>query len=82
MTEEGSDITVDNPVPPQITLQHLKNVLTIIQTSSKRGAFNADELELVGSTYRSIKDFLEHSITKSKPAESNESDNSNDPKEV
>ena len=81
MTEEGNDITVEPPTspPPQITLQHLKQVLGIIQTSAKRGTFNADELEIVGSTHRAIKEFVDYTITKSKPDESN---SNNDPKEV
>ena len=87
MTEEGNDITIESPTapPPQITLQHLKQVLNIIQISSKRGTFNADELEIVGSTHRAIKEFVDYTITKSKPIESSESnvpDSNNDTKEV
>ena len=46
--------------PPQLNLQHLINVLNIIDLSSQRGAFRATELEGIGNSYNAIKRFLEY----------------------
>ena len=46
--------------PPQISLQHLTNLLNIVDLSSQRGAFRATELEGIGSTYNTIKRFIEY----------------------
>lgn len=61
-----SDISSEKP--PTITLNHLKHVLSIIEISVKKGAFLPDELEVVGNTYKSIKNFLIHTL---KTTESN-----------
>ena len=43
---------------PQVNVSTLSNVITIIEVCSKRGAFEASELELVGKTYNVIKAFV------------------------
>ena len=43
---------------PQVNVSTLSHVITIIEVCSKRGAFEASELELVGKTYNVIKAFV------------------------
>ena len=46
--------------PPQLTLQHLTNVLNIFDLASQRGAFRATELEGIGATYNALRRFVEY----------------------
>ena len=58
--------TPTTPVQTGLTIQDLTLVLQVIQVSSSRGAFKADEMAAVGSLYDRIFGFLEASgaITK------------------
>jgi len=42
-----------------INIQMLKNVITIIDVVTRRGAFKAEELSVVGSTYTYVKKYIE-----------------------
>ena len=44
--------------PQGLNVGDLKRCVQIIQTCSKRGAFNADELQIVGQTYTNLMAFL------------------------
>lgn len=44
--------------PQGLNVGDLKRCVQIIQTCSKRGAFNADELQVVGQTYTNLMAFL------------------------
>ena len=44
--------------PNGLNVGDLKRCVQIIQTCSKRGAFNADELQIVGQTYTNLMAFL------------------------
>ena len=48
----------NNPDAAGLNVGDLKKMVQIIQTCSKRGAFNADELEIVGQTYSNLVKFL------------------------
>ena len=48
----------DGSAAPGLNVGDLKKMVQIIQTCSKRGAFNADELEIVGQTYSNLVKFL------------------------
>lgn len=55
-------------------IQMLKNVITIIDVVTQRGAFKAEELSLVGSTYTYVKKYIESLESAETETESN-SDN-------
>ena len=42
---------------PQVTVQTLSNIVQIIDVCTKRGAFQASELALVGKTYDELNNF-------------------------
>jgi hypothetical protein len=48
----------DNNV--NLTLSHNQNMVKIIELCSGRGAFKANELELVGNTYNTLVEFLKN----------------------
>jgi len=43
---------------PQVTVQTLSNIVKIIDVCTKRGAFQASELALVGKTYDELNNFV------------------------
>tara|TARA_B100001057_G_scaffold462856_1_gene516231 strand:- start:523 stop:897 length:375 start_codon:yes stop_codon:yes gene_type:complete len=57
-----AESTATEPTADQIqtglNVGDLKKMVQIIQTCSKRGAFNADELQIVGQTYTNLVSFL------------------------
>lgn len=46
------------PEAPQISIQDLNTLANILQIVSKRGAFDAKELTVVGGVYDRLADFL------------------------
>lgn len=58
--------------PPELTLTHLQNVLRIIEITTQRGTFKPEELQGVGSTYNSIKNFVDNQIAKIKKSSDEE----------
>lgn len=57
---------------PNLTIQDLITVAQIIQVSSQRGAFRADELQNVGGLYNKLIAFLESVGAISKPENAQE----------
>lgn len=53
---------------PELTIVDLQNIKSIIEVSSRRGAFNAGEMEAIGGTYNKLARFLD-AVT---PAEAKE----------
>ena len=47
------------PTGPDLTVQDLQALKSIIDVASKRGAFQAAEMEVVGKTYNRLNTFLE-----------------------
>ena len=43
---------------PQVTVQTLANVISILDVCTKRGVFQSSELEIVGKTYNEINNFV------------------------
>lgn len=43
---------------PQLTLADLKSAVNIIEASTSRGAFRAEELSAVGTVYDKLKAFI------------------------
>jgi hypothetical protein len=65
---------VPEQTPPSLTLQDLILVAQIIQLTSSRGAFKAEELQNVGVLYNKLIAFLDSvgAITKPETAETGE----------
>jgi hypothetical protein len=64
MVNEETQVQAETPAPeqttaPSLTLQDLVNVAQIIQLSSSRGAFRAEELEGIGALYNKLIAFLQ-----------------------
>jgi hypothetical protein len=51
---------MENPI--SLTLQDLGAVCTIIDTACTRGAFKADEMQLIGELYNKLNTFVTNSI--------------------
>ena len=73
--------------PPELTLTHLQNVLRIIEISTQRGTFKPEELQGVGSTYSSVKNFVDNQVAKLRQSNDEEKpslseDNNDNVKEV
>jgi hypothetical protein len=54
---------------PSLTLQDLLQVAQIIQTTSQRGAYRAEEMEPVGALYNKLIAFLQSTGAIGKPQE-------------
>jgi hypothetical protein len=75
MTDTATNDQVDTQSPkqpeqsaPSLTLQDLITVAQIIQLSSQRGAFRAEELQGIGGLYNKLIAFLQ-SVGALQPAE-------------
>ena len=71
--KQMEELQADLPLPeqtaaPSLTLQDLITVAQIIQLSSQRGAFRAEELEGIGGLYNKLIAFLQ-SVGALQPAE-------------
>lgn len=53
---------------PELTIVDLQNIRSIIEVSSRRGAFAAGELEAVGTTFNKLAKFLD-AVAPQQPAE-------------
>ena len=60
-TEDSTPVasTVAQPATPSLTLQDLVLVAQIIQLTSQRGAYKAEELQNVGALYNKLIAFLD-----------------------
>jgi hypothetical protein len=63
-----ADSQPEQTAAPSLTLQDLITVAQIIQLSSQRGAFRAEELQGIGSLYNKLIAFLQ-SVGALQPAE-------------
>mgnify|MGYP007090082864 CR=1 FL=1 len=65
MTEENQEIkqqettTQEQPAGPDLNLNDLAALRSILDVASQRGAFKAAELESVGKIYNKLNNFLE-----------------------
>lgn len=57
-TAPAADAT-GGPSAPELTINDLNAVRTIIDVASTRGAFRANEMEAVGKIYNKLNSFLE-----------------------
>jgi hypothetical protein len=57
------------PAAPELTIVDLQNIRSIIEVSSRRGAFAAGELEAVGTTFNKLARFLDAVAPAQAPAE-------------
>jgi hypothetical protein len=62
MSETAQDqITTEEQAAPNLTLQDLILVAQVIQQTTSRGAFRAEEMETIGGLYNRVVKFLEAS---------------------
>ena len=54
-------------MPEQLTIQDLVVLRNCVEVCTKRGAFQADELEVVGSVYKKLHSFLSSVIVPAEP---------------
>lgn len=54
---------------PSITVADIASMISIIEASSTRGAFKANELVAVGELYNRLKQFLEFAQTQMEPSQ-------------
>lgn len=80
MTEENKEVaaqaqesTQEAPVAetpaPDLTIADLNALRAIVDVASQRGAFKANELEMVGKTFNKLNAFLEAAAKNSQPAQ-------------
>lgn len=60
MSEETQAQEAQTEAAPSVTVNDLANIYAIIDLASKRGAFQASELQAVGSVANKVKSFVEH----------------------
>lgn len=61
-TENVTETTTDNSqnlTSPDLTINDLLALRSIVEVASQRGAFKANELEAVGKTFNKLNTFLE-----------------------
>lgn len=58
---QAQEVTTTESPPPSLTLQDLILVAQVIQVSSQRGTFRAEELAEVGNLYNKVVLFLQAS---------------------
>lgn len=56
--DQTTQETSTAPVAPELTVVDLQNIRAIIDTASRRGAFNAAELSSVGTVFDRLNAFL------------------------
>lgn len=62
-TTELDNVASNEAVAPELNVQDLMALKSIIDVASSRGAFRANELEAVGKTYNKLSIFLDN-VTK------------------
>lgn len=74
MTDNVTDTAdeIEQPSAPSLTIQDLVQFAQIIQVSSKRGAFRAEELANVGTLYNKLIAFLDGAGAITKQADAGE----------
>ena len=66
----------EQPTTPDLNINDLNAVKSIIDIATTRGAFKANELEAVGKTYNKLTLFLEH-VTKQQQEQQKAQGNNN-----
>jgi hypothetical protein len=74
-TKSAAPAVEQQPQAPSLTLQDLILVAQIIQLTTQRGAFKAEELEQVGGLYNKLVAFLQSTGALAPPAASTEETN-------
>ena len=79
---QPQDGTVETPQaqPPALTVADLRNVRTIIDISSSRGAFRGAELKSIGEVYDKLDTFLKAIDAKAEEQKTEEGDTAEQPK--
>lgn len=62
-TQEATTATTEQPAGPDLNVNDLNALRSIVDVATQRGAFKAAELEAVGKVYNRLNTFLE-SVTK------------------
>lgn len=80
MTDQVTNAADDiqQPSAPSLTLQDLILVAQIIQLTTQRGAFRAEELQNVGTLYNKLIAFLESAGAITRQSTDNIQENQND----
>lgn len=77
-TQVQAEETQPQQTAPSLSLQDLITVAQIIQITTQRGAFRAEELENVGALYNKLVAFLEASGAIQRSAPEGQQENQND----
>jgi len=56
--ENTNDVAATAPATPELTIQDLGNIRSIIDVAAQRGAFRAAEMGAIGATFNKLNDFL------------------------
>ena len=78
--EEGT-VTTPQAEAPALTVADLRNIRTIIDISSQRGAFRGGELKTVGEVFDKLDIFLKAVDAKAEEQKKAEGDTAEQPKE-
>jgi len=77
--EEGT-VTTPQAEAPALTVADLRNIRTIIDISSQRGAFRGGELKTVGEVFDKLDTFLKAVDAKAEEQKKAEGDTAEEPK--
>lgn len=76
MTEETKDVAQEQAAAPEqapeLTINDLNAMKTIIDVACQRGAFKAPEMEAVGKTFNKLSAFLDAAAKQAQPAQGQE----------
>lgn len=64
--------TANEKITPNLSLQHIQSVITLIDLCSKRGAFEGSELSAVGTIRESFSQILDFHTPKKEEDETSE----------
>jgi hypothetical protein len=57
-TEAQPEVSQQSPAQPELSINDLQNLRAIVDTASRRGAFQAQEMSAIGSVYDRLSTFL------------------------
>jgi hypothetical protein len=67
--EAKTDAPASTQAPAELTVQDLNAIKQIIDVASSRGAFKANEMAVVGTTYNKLESFLSAVQAQQEPKE-------------
>jgi len=79
-TPEEGTVTTPQAEAPALTVADLRNIRTIIDISSQRGAFRGNELATVGTVFDKLDTFLKAVDAKAEEQKKADSDTAEQPK--